>query len=75
MNQITTECQLVIGYIIRKTNEYNLDKNIQRDKLIEEIETYGIDSFENKDIDKLRSLYYKELKFSKNQIGLYQYQE
>ena len=27
MNQITTECQLVIGYIISKTNEYNLNKS------------------------------------------------
>lgn len=28
MEKLTTECQLVIGYIIRKTNEYNIDKNI-----------------------------------------------
>jgi len=25
--KLTKECQLVIGYIIRKTNEYNLNKN------------------------------------------------
>lgn len=27
MEKLTTECQLVIGYIIRKTNEYNINKS------------------------------------------------
>lgn len=51
-----------IGLILYYDNPdyYNLDKDTQRNKLIEEIESYGIDSFINKDVDKLRSLYYKK---------------
>lgn len=59
-----------IGLVLYYDNPdyYNLDKNIQRDKLIEEIETYGIDSFENKDIDKLRSLYYKKIIYNEDTV-------
>ena len=59
-----------IGLVLYYDNPdyYNLDKNIQRDKLIKEIETYGIDSFENEDIDKLRSLYYKKIIYNEDTV-------
>lgn len=56
--QMIDDIGLILYY--DNPNYYNLDKDIQRKKLIEEIESYGIDSFINKDVDKLRSLYYKE---------------
>lgn len=51
-----------IGLVLYYDNPdyYGLDKIMQRKKLIEELKTYGIedDTFENRDIDKLRTLYY-----------------
>lgn len=64
--QVIDDVGLVLYY--DNPDYYNLDKNIQRDKLIEEIETYGIDSFENKDIDKLRSLYYKKIIYNEDTV-------
>lgn len=64
--QLIDDVGLVLYY--DNPDYYGLDKNIQRDKLIEEIETYGIDSFENKDIDKLRSLYYKKIIYNEDTV-------
>jgi len=46
---------------------YNYNLDIQRKMLIDELNSYGF-SFDYNDLglDKLRTLYYKENKFSKN---------
>jgi len=60
------------------TDEF-LDETITQDEMFEIVKQHihdlGFKLEYELGVDKLRSLYYKELKFSKNQIGLYKYQE
>ena len=50
------------------SNYYNLDLETQRNMLIDELNSYGFDlTYDTLGLDKLRTLYYKKEKFSKNQ--------
>ena len=51
-------------------NYYGLSLEKQRNKLIDELNSYGFDfKYTDLGLDKLRTLYYKEDKYSKNQNG------
>ena len=61
-----------IGLLVYYDNSlyYELDLDEQRKKLIDELNSYGFNfSYEDLGLDKLRTLYYGEEKFSKNQNG------
>lgn len=61
-----------IGLLVYYDNSiyYNLPLDEQRNKLIDELNSYGFDfSYDNLGLDKLRTLYYKKEMFSKNQNG------
>ena len=52
------------------SNYYNLPFEEQRKKLIDELNSYGFNfSYTDLGLDKLRTLYYQEEKYSKNQNG------
>ena len=52
------------------SNYYGLDLDIQRNKLIDEINSYGFNfKYDDLGLDKLRTLYYKKEMYSKNQSG------
>ena len=52
------------------SNYYELPLEEQRNKLIDELNSYGFDfKYTDLGLDKLRTLYYKEEKYSKNQNG------
>lgn len=59
------------------TREFPAD--ITEEEMFESVKKHVLDLGLNLEfelgVDKLRSLYYKELKFSRNQIGLYNYQK
>ena len=59
-----------IGLVVYYDNKayYGYDENIQRQKLIEELNTYGFNvNNDSLDIDKLRTLYYGKETYSLNQ--------
>lgn len=59
-----------IGLLLYYDNPdlYNLDEEEQRNKLIDELNSYGFDiKYDTLGLDKLRTLYYKKEMFSKNQ--------
>ena len=61
-----------IGLLVYYDNSmyYDLPLEEQRNKLIDELNSYGFDfSYETLGLDKLRTLYYKKEMFSKNQNG------
>ena len=61
-----------IGLVVYYDNPdyYDLSVEEQWDKLINELNSYGFDFYENTiGIDKLRTLYYKKEMYSKNQNG------
>ena len=61
-----------IGLVLYFDNSlyYDLPLDEQRKKLIDELNMYGFDfKYDTLGIDKLRTLYYKKLMFSKNQNG------
>ena len=61
-----------IGLVLYFDNSlyYGLSLDEQRKKLIDELNVYGFDfKYDILGIDKLRTLYYKKLMFSKNQNG------
>lgn len=61
-----------IGLLVYYDNKnyYGYDLEIQRKKLIDELNTYGFDfDYEVLGLDKLRTLYYGEEKYSNNQNG------
>ena len=50
------------------SNYYELNLDAQRNKLIDELNSYGFDfTYDTLGLDKLRTLYYKKEMFSKNQ--------
>ena len=52
------------------SNYYELSLEEQRNKLIDELNSYGFNfKYTDLGLDKLRTLYYKEEKYSKNQNG------
>jgi hypothetical protein len=52
------------------SNYYELDLETQRNKLIDELNSYGFDfTYDTLGLDKLRTIYYKKEMFSKNQNG------
>ena len=52
------------------SNYYELPLEEQRNKLIDELNSYGFDlKYTDLGLDKLRTLYYQEKKYSKNQNG------
>lgn len=61
-----------IGLLVYYDNSiyYDLPLDEQRNKLIDELNSYGFDfSYDILGLDKLRTLYYKKEMFSKNQNG------
>ena len=59
-----------VGLLVYLDNEayYELDFEEQRKKLIDELNSYGFEfSYDDLGLDKLRTLYYREEKYSKNQ--------
>ena len=60
-----------VGFKLDKDfNYYDYDLDIQRNKLIDELNSYGFNfNYSELGIDKLRSLYYKKECKSKNQNG------
>lgn len=61
-----------IGLLVYYDNSmyYDLPLDEQRNKLIDELNSYGFDfSYDTLGLDKLRTLYYKKEMFSKNQKG------
>ena len=61
-----------IGLVVYfdNSNYYDYDLDIQRNKLIDELNSYGCNfNCDELGIDKLRSLYYKKECKSKNQNG------
>ena len=60
-----------VGFKLDKDfNYYDYDLDIQRNKLIDELNSYGFNfNCDELGIDKLRSLYYKKECKSKNQNG------
>lgn len=61
-----------IGLVVYfdNSNYYDYDLDIQRNKLIDELNSYGFNfNCDELGIDKLRSLYYKKECKSKNQNG------
>ncbi len=73
---MTTRVQLQetkdIGLLVFLDNKeyYDLDLETKRKKLIDELNSYGFDfKYSDMGIDKLRTLYYREERFSKNQNG------
>lgn len=52
------------------SNYYKYDLDTQRNKLIDELNSYGFNfNYDDLGLDKLRTLYYKKEMFSKNQNG------
>lgn len=63
---------LNVGLLLYYDNPdyYGLSLDEQRNKLIDELNSYGFDfSYDTLGLDKLRTLYYKKEMFSKNQNG------
>ncbi len=61
-----------VGLLVYYDNSiyYDLPLEEQRNKLIDELNSYGFDfSYDTLGLDKLRTLYYKKEMFSKNQNG------
>lgn len=61
-----------IGLLVYYDNSmyYELPLDKQREKLIDELNSYGFSfKYDDLGLDKLRTLYYKEEKYSKNQNG------
>ena len=59
-----------VGLLVYLDNEayYELDFEEQRKKLIDELNIYGFEfSYDDLGLDKLRTIYYREEKYSKNQ--------
>lgn len=65
----------LLDYVYVKFNEENLTEEEMFEIVKKHILKLGFELEFDLGVDKLRSLYYKELKFSQNQIGLYEFQE
>lgn len=65
---------LRIGLLLYYNNEkyYGISEKVQRRMLIDELNFYGfLFDYDTLEFDKLRTLYYKEDKYSNNQNTIY----
>ena len=68
-----------IGLVDYVYNKEIFNKGLNEDEMFlvlkNQMKELGFDLEYELGVDKLRTLYYKEIKFSKNQIGMYKYQK